>query len=65
MVASVFFFVRRRDKWPLGVARSLSSGRWGGLRPPPVAGSIFFSFFFGSLEKLPEMAVGVASVSRR
>jgi hypothetical protein len=40
-----FFSFRRRDKWPLGVAGSLSSGRWGGLRPPPVAGSIFFFFF--------------------
>jgi hypothetical protein len=37
-----------------GVAGSLSLGRWGGLRPPLVAGSLFFF----SPEKLPERTVG-------
>jgi hypothetical protein len=59
-----FYWVRRKDKnghW--GVAGSLFPGRWGGLRPPPVAGSISVFFFCHSPEKSPEMTVvdGVCS----
>jgi hypothetical protein len=58
----LFFFCHwpKRQKWPLGLAGSLSPSRWGGLRPLPVAGSssFFLFLFLGSPEKSPEMAVG-------
>jgi hypothetical protein len=58
---SLFFFffgcLPKRQKWPLGVAGSLSPSHWGGSRPLPVARSFFF-FFLGLLEKSPEMVVG-------
>jgi hypothetical protein len=46
-MAGFFFFSLERQKWPLGVAKSLSPGRWGGSRPPPVAESIIFLGFAG------------------
>ena len=52
-----FFFCRspERQKWPLGVAESLSPGCWGGSRPPLVARSIFF---FGFAEKVAGDGIG-------